>query len=530
MLAAVTGVLLIACASLANLMLAKASTRAREMALRTALGASRASLIRQLLFESALLGIAGTAVGLVGAEWLSSGLMRLNPIELPDMFRSSLDWRVLAFTIGMTMAAVFVFGLVPALTGSRADLVSMIRSGTRTTAARGERRAKSALVVLQVSLAVVMLVGSGLMLRSLARLWSVDPGFRPEGVITTLVRLPETRYDSETSQRQFQERWLARVRQIPGVQHVAAMTMLPFSFDKNAGDYSVVGEPAPKTGDYQIATYNYVSPAFADVLRIPVIEGRSLSAADTADAPAVAVISESIARRHWSPGEAVGHQLRLGQGDQEVPKTIVGVIGDVRVDGFDGRLEPTIYVPQTQAPSSAFQTTLLSTRAADALVDELHAALHDVDPGLPPGLVRPLTDIMGDTVKKPRFTAVVLSAFALAALLIAAVGLYGVLAFDVAQQRRELGVRVALGATPRGIRTLVLGRGFRLVAAGVLVGAVAAAAGSRLMAGLLFNAPALDVVPFLAATGTLALTAFVAVWLPARRATKADPIEALRAE
>ena len=529
LLGAVAGVLLIACASIANLMLARASGRAREMALRTALGAGRASLVRQLLFESAIFGAGGTAVGLVGARWMSAGLVALNPIELPGMFRSSLDWRVFGFTILMTLAAVFAFGMLPALTGSRTDLVSMLRSGTRTTSSRRERRTKATLVVLQVSLAVVLLVGGGLMIRSLMRLWQVDPGFRSENVITTAVSLPAGRYGDAASQRGFQERWLARVRQVPGVSASAAMTMLPFAFDKSSSDYSIVGAPARKTGDYLIATYDYVSADFTTVLRMPVIEGRTLRDADGAAAPRVAIISESLARRHWPPGGAVGHQLLFGS-KNDPPKTIVGVVRDVRMGGFDAGIDPTIYVPLSQSPVPAFWTAMVSERPADAVAADVRAALHDVDASLPADKVRPLTDIMGDTVKKPRFTAVVMSAFALTALLIAAVGLYGVLAFDVAEQRRELGVRIALGATPQGIRALVLGRGFRLVATGLVTGAVVSVASTRLISGLLFDAPGVDAIPLLAATIALALAAIVATWLPARRATRADPIEALRAQ
>jgi predicted permease len=361
-------------------------------------------------------------------------------------------------------------------------------------------------------------------------LWNVDPGFRPEGIVAVPLNLPETRYPDDAKQRAFQERWLARAGQIPGVTGVAALTMLPFAFDKSSSDYTVVGEPARTVGDYLIATYNYVSPEFASVLQMPVTEGRPLSAGDAAGAPLVALVSESLARRHWPEGGAVGHQLLFGEKKGELPKTIVGVVGDVRMEGFDAAVAPTIFVPQAQAPADSFWTAFTSTRDADALAPEIRAALRDVDPLLPTGKIRPLTAIMGDTVKKPRFAAVVLSAFAMVALLIAAIGLYGVLSFDVAQQRRELGVRVALGATPQGIRRLVLTRGFRLVAAGLVFGIAAALAASRLISGMLFNAPAIDVVSLFAAAGVLGLTTLIATWLPARRATKADPIEALRAQ
>ena len=235
-----------------------------------------------------------------------------------------------------------------------------------------------------------------------------------------------------------------------------------------------------------------------------------------------------MARRHWPAGQAVGHQLRMGGGPEEAPKTIVGVVSDVRMAGFNGPVDPTIYLPLSQSPATSFWTIVTSTRPADQLSIELRAAVRELDPALPVGNTRPLGDIMGDTVKQPRFTAILLSGFAGTALLIAAIGLYGVLAYDVGQRRRELGVRMALGATPAGIRRLLLGRGVRIVAAGVVVGGLGALAGTRLLSGLLVGAHALDPVALGGALAVLALTSFVAIWLPARRATRTDPIEALR--
>ncbi|TAK14141.1 MAG: FtsX-like permease family protein, partial [Acidobacteria bacterium] len=389
LLGAVAGVLLIACASISNLMLARASGRAREMALRTALGAGRASIVRQLLFESTILGAGGLILGLFFAEAMSKALFAINPIELPAMFQATLDWRVLGFSVAMMLGAVVVFGLAPSLSGSRADLVSMLRSGTRSTSTRGERRTKAALVVIQVALAVVLLVGSGLTIRSLTRLWQVDPGFKPDNVVTTALRLPDSRYGAVSEQRAFQERWLTAVRRLPGITHAASMTMLPFSFDKNSSDYTIVGEPKPKSGDYQLAVFNYVSADFAGALGVPVIEGRSFQESDTADSPAVTVISESLARRHWAPGLAPGHQLRFTDDPAEAPKTIVGVVGDVRMGGFDAKPEATIYVPMAQSPVGAFWTTVSTSRAAEALSPDLRGALREIDPALPLDEIRP---------------------------------------------------------------------------------------------------------------------------------------------
>jgi putative ABC transport system permease protein len=529
LLAAVGGVLLVACASIANLILARAFSRGHEMALRAALGASRASLVRQLLFESALLGVAGTAMGLVAAHWISSGILAINPIELPDMFRSSLDWRVLGFTAAMTFAAVCVFGLLPALHGSRTDLVTVLR-GTRTTQSPSERRTRAVLVVVQVSLAVVLLVTSALTIRSLRQLWHVPPGFHPDGLVAAHVSLPTSRYGDDAAQRTFLDRVLSRAAQIPGTTRVAAVTHLPFVLDRNSSDYSVVGEPARKTGDYLIADFNRVSAGYVEALRIPLVEGRTFDGTDTATSPLVVTISRSLAERHWPRGGAVGHQLLLGEGEGETPKTIVGVVGDVRSDGFDGRIEPMIYLPLPQVPSPAYWMVMTTARPADALASEVRAAVHDIDQALPVGSIRGLPEIMADTVRKPQFTAVVMTAFAATALLIAALGLYGVLAFDVAQRRRELGVRIALGATASAIRRLVFARGFRLVGLGLATGIALSVLASRSISRLLFEVPATDTLAFLVAGVTLVVTTWLAIWVPARRAAHADPIETLRGQ
>jgi putative ABC transport system permease protein len=530
LLAAVGGVLLIACASIANLILARGSGRGREMALRASLGASRASLVRQLLFESAMLGVVGTGLGFLVAQWISTGLVTLNPIELPAMFQSAIDWRVLGFTAALTIAAVFTFGLIPALQGSRTDLRLMLQSGPRTSGSPADRRTKAALAVLQVALALVLLVGSGLALRSLAHLWNLDPGFRPEHAAAVRITLPETRYDSESSQRAFDDRIRLRLRQVPGVSRVSTSTLLPFATQiQHSGDYMVVGLPPRKVGDYLIATYQSTSPEYPASLSLRMLEGRGFTDADAAGAPLVALISESLALRHWPAGRASGHQLRLGDPD-EPARTIIGVVSDVRMEGFAGRFAPSIYLPMSQAPLADFWLIVTSPRPADQLSADVRAAIGEIDPGVPVGALRALVDVMGDTIKTPRFAAIILSAFAATALLIAAIGLYGVLAFDALERRRELGVRVALGATPASIRRLLVGRGVRIVAAGVLLGAAGALASTRLLAGLFLEVPRADVVAFAAATALLALTTLVATWLPARRATRTDPIDALRTQ
>jgi predicted permease len=348
--------------------------------------------------------------------------------------------------------------------------------------------------------------------------------------VATSVSLPTSQYSSSDAQRTFLARLLSRAARIPGTTRVAAVTHLPFVLDRNSSDYSVVGEPARKAGDYHIADFNRVSAGYVEALRIPVGDGRAFDGTDASTSPLVVMVSRSLAERHWPGGGAVGHRLLLGEGEGEIPKTIVGVVGDVRYNGFEGRLEPTIYLPLTQAPSPAYWMVLSTARPAGALASDIRAAVHDVDPVLPVSTVRDFPEIMSDTIRKPRFTAVVMTAFAGAALLIAAIGLYGVLAFDVAQQRRELGVRIALGATSASIRRLVLARGFRLVVFGLVVGIALSMLASRFITGLLFQMPATDLVAFLVAGVTLMAAAWLAIWVPARRAARADPIEALRGQ
>ncbi len=532
LLGAVGAVLLIACASVANLLFARGTSRTREMALRAALGAGRGRLVRQLLFEALGLGLAGGLTGLVVAQFAGRALAAVNPIALPPMFSARLDARVFLFTLGVTIAAVLVFGLLPALQVSRVDLVPALKAGGRGGPRPIASRTKSALVVLQIALALVLLTAAGLMIGSLARLWRVDPGFQPDHVAAMPVELSPTRYAGEVAERQFQDRLLAAVRALPGVSHASLVTMLPFTFDKNASDYGIDGQPPQPSGQEFIASYQFVSTDYFTTLGIPLATGRAFGDADGPNGPPVVVVNESLVRRHW-PGntEAIGRRLVVGTGEQgQRTATIVGVVPDVRMDGFDAPFEPMIYQPLAQRPSPAYWLAVQSSRDAPALAADLRGVLHALDAALPPGRLQTMGELMGETVKKPRFATVLLSAFGIAALLIAAAGLYGVLAFDVMQRLRDFALRLALGATPRDVRRLVLGRSFRLVGAGLGLGLVGSIEASRLLSGLLFGANARDAVAFVVAGVALTSVAGLAAWLPARRATTVDPIVALRAE
>lgn len=529
-LAAVAAVLLIACASVANLLLARAMARRHEMAMRAALGASRGRLIRQLLIESLLLGAAGGAAGMLVAPWIAAGLLAVSPIDLQQMTDVRVDAQVMGYALLTTLTAVLLFGVIPAMQGSRLDLISVMRSGARVSATRGELRTKSLLVVAQVSVAMVLLVAAGLAAQSFGRLWSVNPGFTPEGVEAFHLDLPASRYPDKPSQLGFQRRLTERLNAVPGVSAVSAVTTLPFTFDRNAGNYLVEGEPPPANGEFLIANRNTVSPEYFETLGIRMIAGRAFSDSDTIDAPRAVIVSRAVAERHWPGQDPIGRRVAYDPPNEQDPDwmTIVGVADDVQMVGFDARTEPMFYLPASQQTPEAFWVAYRSERADSGA--DIRAAASTIDGALPVGTIQSMTSLMGETTKKPRFTAVLLSAFGIAALFIAAIGLYGVMAFDVARQARDIGIRLALGATPRHVRRGVLARGLRLAATGLAIGLAAAYAAARAMEEMLFGVSASDLATFASTGLVLVVVAAAASWLPARRATRVDPMIALRSD
>lgn len=531
-LSAVAAVLLIACTSVANLLLARATARKREVAMRTALGASRGRLVSLMLAESLLLGVSGGLLGLLMAQWIAQGLIAINPIELPSMFDARLDARVFGFTAAATLLSVLVFGLVPALQGSRADVRSVLQSGTRVLGTRSELRVKNVLVAGQVAVAIVLLVAATLTIRTFERLWSVAPGISAAGVHVTNVSLPESRYPNEAAQAGFQARLLERMKTIPGMRAVAVSNAIPFTADRNAGDYRVEGQPPRRDNEYQIAARQEVSPDYFKALGIPLRDGRVFTEGDTETAPPVAIVSKAFADRHWPGQSAVGRMLTFETGGDGEPTwmRIVGVAADVRNRGFQEPVEPLVYRPVAQAPNGAMWMIARSDRPAESMPADLRAAVAAVDRDIPIDEVQSMNMVMSDTVRKPKFTATLLAAFGIAALLIAAVGLYGVMSFDVARQTRDIGVRIALGATPGQMRQRVFSRAILLTGAGLAVGFAGALAAGRAMESLLFGVTSTDMTAFAIAGAVMGLVALAASWPPARRATKVDPVVALRAD
>ncbi|HEX6107350.1 MAG TPA: ABC transporter permease [Gemmatimonadales bacterium] len=521
-------VLLIACANVANLQLTQATVRRREIALRTALGATGARVTRQFLTESVLIALAGGALGVLLAMWGTAGLMAAASVSLPRVNEIGLDWRVLGFTLAVSVAAGIGFGVVPALHALRGPVHEDLKEGGRGTEGRG-RRTRGLLVMGQVAVAVVLLVGAGLLLRSFARLQDVNLGLDPEGLLTARFTLGSERYDDPARQTAFFQELLARAAAIPGVRSAGAINWLPLSGDRSATDILIAGEPLPAPGEILGTDVRAVDPGFFATMRIPLRQGRTHTAADGAHAPRTIVVSESFVARYLAGRDPIGRQVIMEWGDTLVG-TVVGVVGDVRHTGLDSLPEPTIYWALPQFPSN-FMTVVLRTDGDPmALAGPLRAAVRAIDPAQPVADVRSFDDYLGLAVARRRLTLMLLGGFAGLALTLTAIGLYGTTAYGVAQRTRELGIRVALGAQRSEVLWAVLRGSLGVVASGLAVGIVAALALSRVLASQLYEVNATDPLVYAGIALVLALVGALSSYLPARRATRVDPIVAIRAE
>jgi len=529
LMAAVGFVLLVACVNVANLLLARAMGRRREVAIRTAVGAGRGRLLQQFLVESLLLALVAGWIGVMGGAWALSVVADLQPIDLPPMFEARLDGGVLAFSVGLTLVTAVLFGLLPAMQSSRADLQTALKEG-RTVTGASHARLRSLLIVTEMALALVLLVGAGLTTRSLTTLLAVDTGFDPEGVLTAGIELPDSRYAEPAEWPLVYDRVIERVRALPGVEAAAGVQYLPLTPDIDGGNYQVEGEPPPE-GAPIIGDRMRVTPGYFETVRMRMIAGRAFTPADGPDSQPVAIINETMARRHWPGADPLGHRVAFGDAPGENDwRTVVGVVSDIAREGLDAGDRPTIYMPMAQAPNQGVWIIARTTGDPMRLAGGVKSAVWEIDPKLPVNSVRPMTDRVRDAVRVPRFTAIVLSLFGLTGLLLAAIGIYGVMSFDVVQRSREIGIRLALGARPDSVLAMVLGRGLRLTAIGAAAGIVGAIAASRVLASLLFGVSATDPLTFALVAVVLMAVAAVATWLPARRATRVDPIEVLRAE
>ncbi|QSQ17730.1 ABC transporter permease [Myxococcus landrumensis] len=528
LLAAVGLVMAIACANVANLFLVRASARRQEMAVRAALGAGRGRMMRQLLTESLVLALLAGVLGVFLAAWGLDGLMSLVPAELPRLDEVRVDGRVLAFALCVSLATGVLFGLLPALQASRPDLNAVLRQ-TGGGKLAGGQRSRDALVVGEVALALVLLIGAGLLLRTLWRLQDVDPGFREESVLTWSLSLPGNKYPDEARQGAFFQQVAERVASLPGVRSAGAATDLPLGGANIWFDVEVEGRAPPTAEESANVGFQVVTSGYFQSMGIPVRRGREVTALDTREAQPVVVLNESAARRFFPTGEAVGQRLRLG--DSSTPwLTVVGVVGDTRYDGPDKDARPEAYVPALQRSLFFMSFAVRTDLEPLALAGSVRSAVASLDKDLPLSALRTMEQRVEAATARPRFVSLLVAVFALVSLLLASVGLSGVMAYTARQRTREIGIRMALGARPADVLRMVLGQGMRLALAGVALGLLGAWALTRVLSSQLFGVSATDPAVFGSLAVLVAGVALLATWLPAYRATLVDPQVALRGE
>jgi putative ABC transport system permease protein len=527
---AVVMVLLVACVNVANLLLARSAAREREIGVRTALGAERGRLVRQVLTESLLLATAGGVAGLGVAALCHRGLLALvgDRIPVPRLDQMTLDLQVIAFTMGVALATGIAFGVVPAFV-STSHANEALRDGGRHGGGRRLHRVLGALVVAEVALSLVLLAGAGLLMRSLVRLQHTDLGFRPEGVLIATVQLPSTRYDLARAGLFFRES-LSRVAALPGVQYAAGASCLPVPFACIGTSFWRVDLPKPPDGQLSSSHVRPVTPGFFKTMGIPQVAGRDFSDADTVDSPPVAIVSEELVRQQFPDGSPLGRRLRINvnhaNGKDDVEWTVVGVVGNIR-SSLDGPVRQTIFIPRTQRPGQAITLFVRSQQDPALLGNSVTGVVRAMEPEAPV-TVTTLETAIGNSIAQPRAISILLGVFALVALALAAVGVYGVMAYSVRARTQEIGVRMALGATGPQVFRLVLGQALRLVASGVLVGLAAAAALTRVLERLLFEVEPLDSWTFAVTALVLLVVATVASCVPARRSMRLAPVDALR--
>lgn len=529
LLGAVTFVLLIACVNVANLTLARGAARQREVAVRTAIGASRWHLVRQQLAESVVLGVAGGALGLVLAAWACRALPAVVPTSIPRLEEAGIDWRVALFTLGMALVASIAAGVVPALQTARADLNGVLKDGGKgSTAGAVRARTRDALFVAEVAFALLLLVGAGLTLTSFSRLLGVSPGFRAERVLTAQLSLPRARYASDTVQARFWEQLLPKLRAIPGVAGASVVSLAPLGGGVSMWGYEIVGRPPARANDGPVAVAYSASDDYFRTFGIPVRRGRVFGPQDRFGGTPVAVVSERLARDHFRGEEVLGQRVRF---DSAGPAyEIVGVVGDVKHSSLADDVRPALYTAMAQAPWGRGTLVLRATADEAALAGAVRRAVAEVDPALAVADVQPMAGVVARSVARPRFSAMLLGAFAACALVLALVGIYGVVANTVAQRSGEFGIRVALGAKPGDVLRDVLGGSLKRAGLGVGLGLSGAAALTRFLAPELYDTSPFDPVVLSSVSLLVLGVTALASWVPARRATRVSPTVVLRAE
>ncbi len=534
--AAVGFVLLIACANVANLMLARADERSREFAVRTALGADRGRIVGQLLTESLVLALLGGAAGLILAAWGIEAIGGLAPATIPGLDAVSLDAKVLAFTALVSIVAAIVFSVLPAIQTVGRDVISPLKEGGQNASAgRGRQRARRSLAVAEVALAVVLVIGAGLLFRSFQEMRQVELGFDPENVLTFQLTLPQADYAGSERMIDFYAELRDRVEATSGVHSVGATALLPL--DQSIGDWGIDIEGRERGPGERFQGYlQIITPGYLESMRIPLVSGREMEETDRADGQPVVVINERMAERYWPGEEALGRRLRIRADDPGPWFTVVGVVADIRHNAIIEEPRHEMYFPHAQLPlalggtTAAMNLVVRTTGQPLAMTASIREIVRSIDPNLPLANVRTMERVVDRALAKPRFTMVLLGVFAALALLLGAVGIYGVMAYGVTRRSREIGIRMALGAGTGSIIRMVVLQGIAIVGSGVALGLTAAFALSGVVASLLYGVSATDPLTFLSVPMLLGFIALAAAWLPARRATRMDPVVALRAD
>ncbi|MBA3881580.1 MAG: ABC transporter permease [Chthoniobacterales bacterium] len=528
LLAAVAFVLLIACANVANLLLSRAASRQRELALRAALGASRGRLVRQMLTESVLLALMGGLVGVLLAYWGIQLLIGFGPDNIPRLGEITIDPRVLGFTFGISLLTGGLFGLIPALQASRPDLNDALKEGSRGSTGGRSRTLRNVFVITEVALALVLLIGAGLMIRSFVRLQSVETGFNPENVLTMRLQLPRKNYGEPHQILDFFKRAEERIAALPGVQVVGAISYLPLTGPAARDGFKVVGRPEPAPGQEPGVEVRVITPGYFQAMGIPLIKGRLLDERDGKDSRLL-LINETMAKKYFPNEDPVGKQIIVTWSDGVVDE-IVGIVGDIREGALNKEPETAIYWPHPREPYSGMALVVRAAGDAARLSTVVPKEIRAIDPEQPVADLRTMKQVVAKSIARPRFNTVLLAIFAGVALVLASVGLYGVMNYSATQRTHEVGIRMALGAMRADIMRLVVGNGMLLTLIGIGIGVAASVGLTRLMQSFLFGIGTTDALTFIAVSALLIAVALVANYIPARKATRVNPVIALRYE